>query len=118
VEKSDPKLEKPRHDVGKRIPKWSDTSLKRFEGFGLVSRLECIVMSTEIISIRVDAEAARAFKALPEEDRRRLEALLSIRLSEITHGGESLEAVMQEISDKAKARGLTPKILNSLLNDE
>lgn len=75
-------------------------------------------MSTEIISIRVDAEAAKAFKALPEEDRRRLEAILSIRLSEITHSGESLEAVMREISDKAKARGLTPEILNSLLNGE
>lgn len=74
------------------------------------------VMSTETISIRVDAEAARAFKALSEEDRRRLEAILSIRLSEITHGGESLEAVMQELSDKAKARGLAPEILNSLLN--
>ncbi len=61
-------------------------------------------------------EAARAFKALPEEDRRRLEAIL--RLSEITHSGESLEAVMQEISEKAKARGLTPEILNSLLNGE
>jgi hypothetical protein len=75
-------------------------------------------MSTEMISIRVDAEAARAFKALPEEDRRRLEAILSIRLSEITHGGESLDAVMQEISDRAKARGMTPEILNSLLNGE
>jgi hypothetical protein len=75
-------------------------------------------MSTEIISIRVDAEAARAFNALPEEDRRRLEAILSIRLSEITHGGESLEAIMQEISEKAKAHGLTPEILKSLLNDQ
>jgi hypothetical protein len=75
-------------------------------------------MSTEVISIRVDAEAAKAFRSLSEEDRRRLEAILSIRLSEITQGGESLEGVMQEISDKAKARGLTPEILNSLLNDE
>src|SRR5215470_4838800 len=80
--------------------------------------IEYMVMSTEIISIRVDAEAARVFNALPEEDRRRLEAILSIRLSEITHGGESLEAVMQEISEKAKAHGLTPEILKSLLNDQ
>ena len=77
-----------------------------------------MVMSTEVISIRVDAEAAKAFRSLSEEDRRRLEAILSIRLSEITQRGESLEAVMQEISDKAKARGLTPEILNSLLNEE
>ena len=75
-------------------------------------------MNTEIISIRVDAEAAKAFKSLSEGDRRRLEAILSIRLSEITQRPESLESVMQEISDKAKASGLTPEILKSLLNEE
>ena len=75
-------------------------------------------MNTEIISIRVDAEAARAFKSLSEADRRKLEAILSIRLTEITQHEESLEAVMQEISDKAKARGLTPEILKPLLHEE
>jgi len=42
----------------------------------------------------------------------------SIRLSEIIHTGESLPAVMQEISNKAKTRGLKPEILDSMLNDE
>ena len=77
-----------------------------------------MVISNETISIRVDAHAAKAFKSLSEEDRRKLEAILSIHLSEITQRVESLEAVMQEISDKAKARGLTPEILKSLLNEE
>jgi hypothetical protein len=72
----------------------------------------------EVISIRVDAEAAKAFKSVSEEDRRRLEAILSIRLSEVTPRSESLEAVMHEISDKAKAHGLTPDILNSLLGED
>ena len=76
------------------------------------------VMDTEIISIRVDAEAAKTFKSLPEQDRRKLEALLSIRLTEVTQRGESLEAVMKEISERAKERGLTPEILNSLLDEE
>ena len=49
---------------------------------------------------------------------RKLEALLSIRLSEVTRSGESLDAVMQEISEKAKARGLTSEILKSLLDEE
>ena len=75
-------------------------------------------MDTEIISIRVDAEAAKNFKSLPEQDRRKLEALLSIRLSEVTQRGESLEAVMNEISKKAKERGLNPDILKSLLDEE
>ena len=60
--------------------------------------LQNMIMETEVINIRVDAETAKTFKSLPEEDRRKLEALLSIRLSEVTRSGESLDAVMQEIS--------------------
>ena len=75
-------------------------------------------METEVISIRVDAETARTFKSLPEEDRRKLEALISIRLSEVSRSGEPLDAVMKEIADKAKERGLTPEILKSLLDEE
>jgi hypothetical protein len=77
-----------------------------------------MIMETEVISIRVDAETAKTFKSLPEEDRRKLEALLSIRLCEVSRRGESLDTVMQEISDKAKARGLNPEILKSLLDEE
>ena len=77
-----------------------------------------MIMETEVISIRVDAEAAKAFKSLPDEDRRKLEALFSIRLTELSRSRESLDSVMQEISEKAKARGLTPEILKSLLNEK
>ena len=41
-------------------------------------------MDTEVINIRVDAESAKTFKSLPEEDRRKIEALLSIRLSDVS----------------------------------
>ena len=75
-------------------------------------------MDTEVINIRVDAETAKTFKSLPEEDRRKIEALLSIRLSDVSRSAESLDAVMKEIADKAKARGLNPEILKSLLDEE
>ena len=75
-------------------------------------------MDTETITIRVDAEAARTFRALPEEDRKKLEALLSIRLNEVTQRREPLDAVMREISEKAKARGLTSEVLKSLFDEE
>jgi hypothetical protein len=77
-----------------------------------------MMMETEVIRIRVDAETAKTFNSLPEEDRRKLEALLNIRLSEVSRRGESLDTVMQEISDKAQARGLNPEILKSLLDEE
>jgi hypothetical protein len=75
-------------------------------------------METEQITIQVDAEAARAFKAASAEDRRKLEALLSIRLSEVTRTQESLKAIMSEVSQKAEHRGLTPEILKAMLNED
>ena len=75
-------------------------------------------MDTEVINIRVDAETARTFNSLSEEDRRKIEALLSIRLNDVSRRAESLDAVMKEISDKAKARGLNSEILKSLLDEK
>ena len=75
-------------------------------------------METEQITIRVDTEAARAFKSASEEERRKLEALLSIRLVEATKTSGSLKQIMSEISRKAQERGLTPEILRSILDEE
>jgi len=75
-------------------------------------------MEMEQITIQVDAKAARAFKSASEEQRRKLEVLLSIRLSEVTRTRESLKAIMNEISQKAEEHGLTPEILMALLNED
>ena len=75
-------------------------------------------MKTEVINIRVDPEAAKAFKSLSDQDRRKLEALFSVRLTDVGRGRESLDVVMREIREKAKARGLSPEILKSLLDEE
>lgn len=40
-------------------------------------------METRTIQIRVSAEAARAYESASEEDQRKLDALLSLKLSEI-----------------------------------
>ena len=75
-------------------------------------------METEQITIRVDAEAAKAFQSASAGNRRKLEALLSIRLSEATKPGASLQQIMEEMSRKAQERGLTPEILQSILNED
>jgi hypothetical protein len=70
------------------------------------------------ISIPVDPATAAAFERASEEEKRKLELLLSLRLRELTLDPKrSLQEVMDEISRKAKARGLTPEILESLLNE-
>ena len=75
-------------------------------------------MATEQITISVDAAAARAFKAATTDEQKKLAILLSLRLAEATGGKESLKDIMSEISRKAQQRGLTPEILDSILNDE
>ncbi len=74
-------------------------------------------MDTKNITIRVNAEVARIFETASEEQRRKLEALLSLKLSDATRNKRTLEEVMSEISQNAQARGLTPEILDSLLHE-
>ncbi len=74
-------------------------------------------METREIKIRVNAEAARIFETVSEEQQQKMEVLLSLKLSDLTHQKRSLEDIMSNISQKAKERGLTPEILNSILNE-
>lgn len=75
-------------------------------------------METKTITIRVNAEVARIFEAASEEHRRKLEALLSLKLSDAARSKRTLEEVMSDISHNAQARGLTSEILDSIMNDE
>jgi hypothetical protein len=75
-------------------------------------------MATETITIRVDAEAARAFEAASDEERRKLEALLSLQLIRATKEAPSgLREVMARISHNAQERGLTPECLQDILDE-
>ena len=75
-------------------------------------------MKTDEITICVDVEAATAYRAASEEDRRKLDTLLSLRLSEVARSGGSLKQVVREISKKAQERGLTPESLKSILDEK
>ncbi len=74
-------------------------------------------METETITIRVSPEAARIYNTATAEQQRKLEVLLSLKLTEVGRAPRPLEEVMSEISRKAQSRGLTPEILESLLNE-
>ncbi|MEX0641474.1 MAG: hypothetical protein WD468_02170 [Pirellulales bacterium] len=72
-------------------------------------------MST--ISIEVDSETARAFAEASDENRRKLQVLLNLRLRELTAApARSLSEVMDEVGQSAAARGLTPELLESMLH--
>jgi hypothetical protein len=75
-------------------------------------------MSTETISITVDADSAQSFCAASPEERRKLELLLRLRLRELTAGRvRPLKEIMDEIGADAEAKGLTPQILESMLRE-
>jgi hypothetical protein len=66
-------------------------------------------MDTREITIRVDAEAAKAYAAASAEERKKIDLLLSLRLSQVTSPSASLEQVMRKTSEAARKRGLTEK---------
>jgi hypothetical protein len=84
----------------------------------IIRKTRTETMETRPVTIHVNVETARIFEALPEEQRRKLEVLLSLKLSEATRQKKPLEAVMTEISDNAQSRGLTPEILDSILHEQ
>ena len=75
-------------------------------------------MRSQEITIHVKPGAADAYHSASEEERRKLDLLLSLKLSEATESRRSLKDVMREISRNARKRGLTPETLESLLDDE
>ena len=76
-------------------------------------------MSTESISITVDADAAQSFCEASPEERRKLELLLRLRLRELTlERTRPLKEIMDEIGADAEAKGLTPEILELMLRED
>ena len=73
-------------------------------------------MALHEISIRVSDEAARAYQSASPLDRRKLDALLTLRLTEATRRGRSLQDVMDDMGHRARERGLTPELLDEILN--
>lgn len=75
------------------------------------------MMAAQTITIRVSPEAAQTFNTATEEEQRKLEVLISLKLTEVARSSRPLEDIMSEISRKAQARGLTPTVLDSMLSE-
>jgi hypothetical protein len=68
------------------------------------------------ITIPLDPQTARAYDAAAPEEKRKIQALLGLWARELANReSPSLQRVLDEVGDKAKSRGLTPEILDSLL---
>lgn len=74
-------------------------------------------METREITVRVAPEAARIYESASNDERRKLDLLLSLQLSGTAHPPRPLQQVMKEASEEAQARGLTPEVLREILDD-
>ncbi len=76
-------------------------------------------MTSPTISFPVDAATARGYAQATPEEQAKIQLLLRLRLRELTPLPDvSLSKLMDEIGKEAEAKGLTPEILASLLQDE
>ena len=76
-------------------------------------------MSETTITLPIDAETARAYHAASPEDRKKIQLLLRLRLRELAElPTGSLIEIMDDIGAEARARGMTPGILEDLLSEE
>ena len=72
----------------------------------------------EQITVSVDSDVASIYRAASNEDRRKLDLLINLRLRDATGSRKSLREVMSEVSRNAQRRGLTQEILQSILDGE
>ena len=75
-------------------------------------------MSRSTIALPVDDEAGRAYANASPEEKQKIQLLLRLRLRDLTTPAvRAVRQVMDDISTKAEARGLTPETLALLLRE-
>ena len=72
----------------------------------------------EQITVSVDSDVANLYRSASDNERRKLDLLVNLRLRDATESGKSLRDTMLEISRNAQHCGLTPEILQSILDEE
>lgn len=71
----------------------------------------------ENITIKVDEKVAQAYRESDSQKQEKINTIIKLFLTP-EFADQSLSKVMEEIADKAAKRGLTPEILEDILNDE
>lgn len=73
---------------------------------------------SEEITIKVSPKVAQAYQNATERERQYLEAIVTLFFEQdLNNKIDFFGKIMDEISDQAVSRGLTPEILESILNE-
>ena len=73
-------------------------------------------MATATLTFQVDTYLAQAYRSAPSAERTKLDLLLNLWLRELTTRSTPLSVLMDDLSDNAQGRGLTPRRLEEMLN--
>lgn len=75
-------------------------------------------MALATIEINLDEDVAQIYKMASSEQKEKMQMLINLWLREFDPKAPSLSQIMDEISDNAAARGMTAKLLDSILTDD
>ena len=70
------------------------------------------------ITVSVDSDVASIYRSASDEERRKLDLLINLRLRDATASKKSLRDIMLDVSRNAQRRGLTRETLQSILDAE
>ena len=73
--------------------------------------------SASKLVLRVDPATARAYRDASDEDKERARSVFALTLRAREESVEETMAFFDEVARNARARGLTPEILDDILND-
>ena len=69
----------------------------------------------EQITVSVDPDLAEMYRSASDDERRKLDLIINLRLRDAIESRRSLQDIMLEISRNAQERGMTPEILQSIM---
>ena len=73
--------------------------------------------TTETITVTVDSEVAEKYRSASDMDRLRMDFLINSHLRRMMGPRRPLEEIMRDLSREAQENGLTPEILQSILDE-
>ncbi|MEM9275569.1 MAG: hypothetical protein AAGA80_21775 [Cyanobacteria bacterium P01_F01_bin.143] len=74
-------------------------------------------METINLQVEVESEIATLYKTMNSTQQKKINLLLGVWLKEAINNENSLEEIINKCSQEAQANGLTPEILESILQE-
>lgn len=72
------------------------------------------IMALATIEIQLEEDVAQIYRKASSEQKEKMQILINLWLREFDPNALTLKQIMDEISDHAEARGLTPELLEAL----